>query len=339
MQPLGGDRTGVEERLGATGRRVRARAAEVLVVDEHVLAVGPDEVGVVDVEPVGDEPDLDAGAGVAETLRGRTVSGRLRGVDGLDGLRVQLHLAGGRAHVGEAPASAARAAAVALGQRHRGRRDQRNLRVGDDLGHGRVGREPLGLAPAHVRRHGVDELEALDVGGMSESELGHDRVLQLGHGRRPVSAERAVVRQRGELVLEHHDHAVGGVHRERPRLLRRQPGLTAGSRSGARNRNGDERRDDRCERGHDDEVPEALGVHELSVLSACDRLALDYVGSPRSETRAAYSSARGRPRRNPTRPLVRRRPGPPRGRGASASPRTRGALACARLRKKWRSCS
>ena len=55
---LGGDRAGVAEGLGAAGRRGRPVAGEVLVVDEDVAAVGPDEVGVVDVHAVGDERDL-----------------------------------------------------------------------------------------------------------------------------------------------------------------------------------------------------------------------------------------------------------------------------------------
>src|SRR5262249_46208340 len=60
------DRAGVKERLAAVGRRVRARAAEVLVVHEHVPAIDPYEVRVIRVQAVGDERDLDAGAGVPE---------------------------------------------------------------------------------------------------------------------------------------------------------------------------------------------------------------------------------------------------------------------------------
>ena len=45
----------VEEGLAAAGRGVGAGPAEVLVVDEDVLAVGADEVGVVEVDAVGDE--------------------------------------------------------------------------------------------------------------------------------------------------------------------------------------------------------------------------------------------------------------------------------------------
>ena len=60
---LRGDRRCVAECLAAVRRRARAGAGEVLVVDEDVLAVGPDEVGVVRVDAVGDEGDLDARAG------------------------------------------------------------------------------------------------------------------------------------------------------------------------------------------------------------------------------------------------------------------------------------
>jgi len=68
-----------------------APTSRARVVDKHRLSVGPDEIGVVDVEPVGDERDLHAGAGVPERLGGRVSSRRLGGVDAFDGLRVHLH--------------------------------------------------------------------------------------------------------------------------------------------------------------------------------------------------------------------------------------------------------
>ena len=58
---LSGDGTGVQERLPAVGRRRDAEAAEVLVVEDHVVAVRPDQVGVVRVDAIGDDPDFDAG--------------------------------------------------------------------------------------------------------------------------------------------------------------------------------------------------------------------------------------------------------------------------------------
>src|SRR5262249_41144173 len=65
---LGGDGTRVKKCLATTGRGARAGAAEVLVVDEDVLAVGADEVLVVRVDAVSDVRDLDASAGVPESL-------------------------------------------------------------------------------------------------------------------------------------------------------------------------------------------------------------------------------------------------------------------------------
>src|SRR6185437_14513000 len=67
---LCGDGTRVEERLTAAGVSAGPGAAEVTVVHEDVLTVGTDEVGVVDVDAIGDPRHLDAGPGVAKALRG-----------------------------------------------------------------------------------------------------------------------------------------------------------------------------------------------------------------------------------------------------------------------------
>src|SRR5258705_13246859 len=59
LAPLRRDRAGVAERLGADPAQARVGAREVLVVNEDVAAVGPDEVRVVGVESVGDPGHLD----------------------------------------------------------------------------------------------------------------------------------------------------------------------------------------------------------------------------------------------------------------------------------------
>ena len=57
---LRGDRPGVEERLPAIGRSADAEPAEVLVIEDDVLATRADQVRVVRVDAVGDDPDFDA---------------------------------------------------------------------------------------------------------------------------------------------------------------------------------------------------------------------------------------------------------------------------------------
>jgi len=72
--------------VGAPG----AEPAEVLIVDEDVLAAGPDQVGVVRVDAVGDDADLDAGPvseliGSVHVSSPRAPSGSTSGWDGLLG--------------------------------------------------------------------------------------------------------------------------------------------------------------------------------------------------------------------------------------------------------------
>ena len=93
---LGGDGAGVEEGLVTPGGHRGALSGEVLVVDEDVGAVGADEVGVVDVEAVGDERDLDARPVDAERP-GRLGGGIARvGADGLERLRLEQRGSPGR---------------------------------------------------------------------------------------------------------------------------------------------------------------------------------------------------------------------------------------------------
>src|SRR5439155_24756698 len=86
--PLGGDGAGVEEGLPAVGRGVVPVSAEVLVVEDDRAAVAR-QVGVVDVQAVGDDPHLDAGAVGQVVRRGAGVTGLVLDVHGLQGLGLQ----------------------------------------------------------------------------------------------------------------------------------------------------------------------------------------------------------------------------------------------------------
>ena len=132
METLGRDRAGVEEGLPAVGYRSGAAVAEVLVTDEHVRTVAPDEVRVVDVDAVGDKPDPHARAGIAERLRRVTGSALGRGVDGLDGLGVELDSPVRRAGAG----GSREPALLGGGLDGRAHADQA---VVDDLSHAGVG--------------------------------------------------------------------------------------------------------------------------------------------------------------------------------------------------------
>ena len=156
----------VAERLPAVGGRARAGAGEVLVVDEHVLAVGADEVGVVRVHAVGDERHGDAVA-VRQLLGIRAAVGR-EGPDRLQRLGLDQRVRGiaradlvvaDRARRGRLAGSLGRA-----GGRCRSRRlGDRHLTVGDHRGDGRVGSQGGGLVTRHRCRERVAECEVLDV--------------------------------------------------------------------------------------------------------------------------------------------------------------------------------
>ena len=121
---LSGDRAGVSERLRRARGRVRSLATEVLVVGDHVAAVGTNQIGVVDVDAVGERRDLDARAGgqVLGLRRARVIE---RGVRRLQRLGLEQRLGRvGRAQrlaVGRGRAPATRRAAPS---RRHSRRDR-----------------------------------------------------------------------------------------------------------------------------------------------------------------------------------------------------------------------
>ena len=161
VQALGRDRTGVTEGLGRTGGRVRAVPGEVLVVDEDVRTVGPDEVLVVDVQPVGQECHLDPGAGVEVLrLRGRRVQecgiGQLQCL----GFEERLGRVGGADGGIDRRSRLCCSAWMLLAVRPRGFRDRQ---VGVDRRHRRVRRNRALLGRGHRRGKGVHGVEAVDV--------------------------------------------------------------------------------------------------------------------------------------------------------------------------------
>ena len=162
LPALRSDRARVAERLGGAGRRVQSVPAEVLVVDEHVAAIGPDEVRVVDVQSVGEERDLDALAGGERLRLGR--AGVLEG--GVRRLE-RLGLEQGLARVRGAHLLSARAAAACgcgTGARRVDRRRQLYDRVRHDLRDRAAVLERRLLGRRHRRRERVERVEtAIDM--------------------------------------------------------------------------------------------------------------------------------------------------------------------------------
>ena len=149
---LRADRAGVEEGLAAGGRRVQPVTGEVLVVAEDAVTVA-DEVRVVDVDALGHERHLDAGAVVAERARGLGSGNVGIGVGDPQGFWAELH----RVRVGRAyPGGRG-------GLRRGGRGSVRgggglvDHGVGNDLGDIAVGGQGVGLGLADLGRYRVDE--------------------------------------------------------------------------------------------------------------------------------------------------------------------------------------
>jgi hypothetical protein len=171
LAALRGDRAGVAEFLLTAGGHPGALAAEVLVVDDHALTVGPDEVLIVRIETIGNEPDGDTRA------RQSKRPGRLRarilrvGVDPLDRLWVELDLPRRRTRAGErCGPTGARA-----GRRLLGRRRKMDDLVGHDLANGRVRLERRSLTGRDRRRHCVDHVVGVDIPRSRCGELIRDR--------------------------------------------------------------------------------------------------------------------------------------------------------------------
>ena len=229
LAALGGDRGGVAERLLAAGRDVQALAAEVLVVHEHVLAVGADEVGIVDVQPVGDEPDRDAAA-VEPERAGGGGAGHVRvGVDRLERLGIELHVArrGANTRVNRPACRSACSAVEAAGAG-----TEMNDLIRHDLADRGVGPQPRLLARGDGRRQRVQQRVGAEVRGARRHELGANRrlaALDRATARGLVPARR---RQPWQLIPEHDDHSIG-----RP--------LTAGCRS--RKRHEPDHKQKRCD--------------------------------------------------------------------------------------------
>jgi hypothetical protein len=136
-------------------------------------------------------------------------SRRLRGVDRLDRLRVQLNLPRGGARVGQGPPAT-------LSLRNAGSgTDERNRIVRHHLGDRGIGRQSLRFAGTHLRRYGINQREAINVSGIRGAELGHYSLLHTGHGCGSAGAVGGGVRDRGHLVLEHDDDPVRDVRGQR----------------------------------------------------------------------------------------------------------------------------
>ena len=215
LAALRGDRAGVDEGLAAGRRRVQAVTGEVLVVDEHVAAVGPDEVGVVDVDALGHERDLDPGAGEAEGAGGLGARDRAVAVGQRECLRGQLRCRTG----GRTECLAAGSGGGGRGGRFRARLvDDRRVdhRVGDDLGHRGIGPQRLLRGGADRRRQRVHRREGVDLARSGRPQRVDDRRLGGLHAPPARADRRDAGRQAGQLVAEHDDDAlVGPAPRQR----------------------------------------------------------------------------------------------------------------------------
>ncbi len=224
LAALRGDRRRVAERLRAAGRRRRAEAAEVLEVDEHVLAVGANEIGIVGVERVGDPTYGDACTGDPE--RPGRLDARVLGVDPHrpERLWLELHLPGGRAGARKRCGARLGGFADPIGRRRREVDDA----VGNDLGHGRIRPQRRDLRRGHGRRYGVERGEAVH----PQRVRGGQFMEHLRLDARERLAARSELRTGGGLgailVLEHHDHALRPSGRMRCRRRGRREHLDQG---------------------------------------------------------------------------------------------------------------
>ena len=161
LPALRGDRTRVLECLAPIGRSRCPGSAEVLVVDEHRLTVGSNEVRIVDVETVSNEPDLYAGTRVAQCLGRWGAAGIRCRVDREHGLWVELDLTALGAGVPQGPCTT-------TGPQGRGNTrgavGHRDRLVGNNAGHVGVLRKPLGLTGTHGGGKGIDQAVGGDVG-------------------------------------------------------------------------------------------------------------------------------------------------------------------------------
>ncbi len=206
---LGGDRGGVTVGLAAVGDRARAVAGEVLVVDEDVRAVRPDEVRHVRVHAVGDEGDLHARAG--RQLLGVGLAVGAQRVDRLQrlGLDERLGRVGRADGVRAVLADLRRGRRLVRGVRGRlGRLGDLDLAVRDHGGHQRIEGEGCRLRRGDGRREGVAQREVLDVGRGAAGQPAEDGVL--GTDRLGPARGHVVLVGRGgcQLVAQHHDHAL-----------------------------------------------------------------------------------------------------------------------------------
>ncbi len=204
---LRGDEARGEEGQQAAGHREGTIPAEVLEVEDDVLAVRPDEVGVARVDAVGDDPDLDAGA-VRDLVSGVDVHQRPRlGLDQWLGRVARadlLRIVGGIGVMATQDLGRQRARPVVD-------RTQAPERVRHDRPDRRVRPEPLDLGRRDRRPDRVDDVEAPDVGSVQLGELSEHRRLGGPDSADPQPRGAPPRRQVRELVLEDDDRTVSRV--------------------------------------------------------------------------------------------------------------------------------
>ena len=202
LPALGRDRAGIAEGLAAAGRGVRALTGEVLVVDEDVGPVRPDEVGVVRVDAVGEERDPHALAG-RDPLR-------LGGVGELERLGLGQRLARvGRAGLAGHRAGRGLRRLVPLQRR---RLDQL---VRYDGGDGRVRGERRGLGRRHRRGERVGDVQLAEVLAAATPGPRDQGCLVAVRHLCAAAGGGGGRGQLGVLVLQQHDHVLGGTGRGR----------------------------------------------------------------------------------------------------------------------------
>ncbi len=221
---LRGDRARVEERLAAVGRRADTEPAEVLVVEDDVLAARADQVRVVRVDAVGDDADLDAGPVTIWLAASTFITWRASGsTSGCAGLLGQICWVGPLATPWR-PRWARTREGRAGPAAQRGEVPHRVGHHGPDRG---VVLQPRGLGRGDRRGDRVDDVVAAHVGGVHLAQFGqHARLGRVG-GLDPRVRGGALGGQGGELVLEDDDRAVGRVRRQALDLRGGEHGLGA----------------------------------------------------------------------------------------------------------------
>ena len=219
------------------------------------VAVGPDEVDVVRIDAVGDPGDLHAGAGDSERASGLCAGDIRVGLRQRESFGIELDGAVLAAGTGDHVRGQGRARGRAGrgGPASGSRRSAPDGDVGNHLCHRRVRLEPCQFALGDGGRQRVDQLIALDVGGLCPAELADQG--RLLSGDRPGAHCRVAATDRSGrgLALHHDDHRLwrAGGHR---RLRGRRRDHALGADHDHRQRSGDHTSDD-----------PAPGVHQLPV--------------------------------------------------------------------------